>query len=333
MIVSLATVVLLSSCVFNPFSLLPPDEDQLSRDRMAQIVDAVNSQDAAALRGMFTEYALAEYSTEIDDGVDYLLSLFPDGDVVWQEEQGGSRLSKRVDHGRKTVVGWSNYYVSSGGKDFQLFFADFTENTIDPENVGIYAMGAVPRGEAEDLALEAAFYSWGGSFDVGARASSPPGVFIADGGELSRDRAARLVDALNDQDADALRGMFTEYALAEYSTEINDGVEYLLSLFPDGDIAWQEEQGGSAVYERFDNGKRTVLLPSFYRVSSGGVDYWLFFADFTENTIHPDNVGIYAIGAVPLAEARNVVPEADIYPWTSSFDVHASSPPGIYIPE
>jgi hypothetical protein len=59
----------------------------------------------------------------------------------------------------------------------------------------------------------------------------------------------------------------------------------------------------------------------------------LFFADFTENAIMPDNIGIYAIGAVPIVGALNEGPEADIYDWTGSFDIAANSPPGIYIPE
>jgi hypothetical protein len=331
LVVALASVVLLASCSFNPLSLLPQNTTQLSRDRAANIVDALNAHDAAALKAMFTEYALTEYPAEIDDGLEYLLSLFPEGDVILQEPTFEPGVSGADDYGKKTTLVSSSYVVSSGGANYSLFVADFTVNTIDPKNVGVYLMGAVLATDSEVTEPEAAFRSWANSVDV--HTSHPPGVFVAASGRPSVDRMSQIVDALNAHNALELKGMFTDYARAEYSTQIDDGLDYLLSLFPDGDVMWKEDQGGSAVYKRIDGDKKTVLLQTFYFVSSGGVDYRFFFADFTENSIDPDNVGVYAIGAVPMAEARVDVPEAYIYPWASSFDVSASSPPGIYIPQ
>jgi len=280
---------------------------------------------------MFTEDARANYSAEIDDGLEYLLSLFPDGDVVATDPKYSPALSGNVDDGKKATLLSSGYTVSSGGADFSLYFADFTVNEIDPGNVGLYVLGAVPISEAGDSGPEMAKHSWGQGVD--ADASGPPGVFVADNGQLSHDRMAEIVDALNAHDSAALKGMFTEYARSEYSDEIDRGLNYLLSLFPDGDIVWQEERGGSAVYEREVDGVKTVLLPAFYTVSSGGVDYRFFFADFTENAIDPSNVGLYAMGAVPAAETWLHEPEKAIYTWSSSFDLGASTPPGIYVPE
>jgi hypothetical protein len=85
LVVALAGIALLASCSFNPLELLSGSDRRLSHERMEQILDAINDQDAATLKSMFTEYALAEYSAEIDEGLEYLLSLFPDGDVVWED--------------------------------------------------------------------------------------------------------------------------------------------------------------------------------------------------------------------------------------------------------
>lgn len=142
-----------------------------------------------------------------------------------------------------------------------------------------------------------------------------------------------IIDLLNTRDSAGLKAMFTEHTRANYSTEIDKGLEYLLSLFPNGDIVLRDDPGGTAVYERIDGGKTTVLMPSFYRVSSGGVDYRLFFADFTENTIDPDNVGIYALGAVPVATTPLYAPEAYLYQWSNKFFIGTSAPPGIFIPQ
>ena len=119
-------------------------------------------------------------------------------------------------------------------------------------------------------------------------------------------------------------------ARARYSVEIDEGLRYMLSLFPEGDVVFHEEQGGSAYFERIDGDKSTVLLPTFYTVSSGGVDYRLFFAEFTENSIDPDNVGIYAIRAVPVAEMQLDIPEAYLYHWSNGFYIGASTPPGVF---
>ena len=332
-VVTLASVVVLASCSLNPFGALPhgKDDTQLSLDRLANIVDALNAHDAAALKTMFTKHALAKYSAEIDDGLKYLMSLFPYGDVVPVDPKYAPSVSGNVRDGKSTTLVSSGYSVSSGGKHYSLYFADFTENTIDPNNVGLYVLGAVLDTEAGDSGPELAFNSWGQRVDV--EAGSPPGIFVADNGQLSRDRMAHIVDALNSHNAAALKGMFTESARANYSAEIDKGLNYLLLLFPNGDIVWQPDQGGSAIYKRDIDGKRTVLLPTFYTVSSGGVNYRFFFADFTENTIDPSNVGIYAIGAVPAAKMWLDEPEKPIYPWSSSFDLNASTPPGIYIPQ
>lgn len=326
--IAIASVMLLTSCS-HISGLFGPSDDVFMRDKMAHIIEAVNDQDAAVLRAMFTEYALAEYSAEIDEGVAQLLSLFPDGDVIWrddgQPEGGGGGAS---EGGKWTWLAGMSDVVSSAGKEYTLGFYIFTENAIDPENVGIFRIEVAPR--TEDQLSGAELASCGSLDDSDARAGGPPGVFIGDGGGLSHDRAVAIVDALNAQDAAALKGMFTEYARTEYSAQIDKGLEYLLSLFPDGDLTWGEASGGSAVCERIQGDAKTVLLPTYYTVRSGGVDYRLFFADFIENTIDPDNVGIYAIGAELAAECGRCVPESDLNTWAYAFYIEGTDRPGIY---
>ena len=332
--IAVAIVAMLTSCSFvlGLFDDDDLDTTQLVRDKMAHIVDAVNNQDAATLRAMFTDYALAEYSTDIDEGVARLLSMFPDGDVIWRDDAGLAGESGQREYGKRSTLSGASYVVTSGGKEYTLSFSLYTENTIDPDNVGVYQMGAVPHTESGDSGLEMAFHAWPQTEGTWWFAGGPPGLFLGDSGGLTRDRAAHIIDALNAHDAAALKGMFTEYARSEHSTDIDEGLDYLFSLFPDGDITWQESQGGSSVYQRVDGEKKTVLLPTFYTVSSGGVDYRLFFADFIENTIDPDNVGIYAVGVVPAAECLSCVPEAELYAWASWFDPDATGHPGVFIP-
>lgn len=326
--IALASVVLLTSCSLIA-GLFGPSDDQIMRDKMAHIVEAVNDQDAAALRAMFTDYALAEYSTEIDAGVAHLLSLFPDGDVIWRDDGQPAGSGRGSNEGLKsTWLGGMSDVVRSAGREYTLGFSIFTENTIDPENVGIFRISVDPR---TDNGVSGAELASCEAIDTDARAGGPPGVFIGDGGGLSRERAAQIVAAINAQDAATLKGMFTDYARTVYSTQVDEGLEHLLSMFPRGDIVLQENTGGSAVCERIEGDARTVLLPTFYTVDSGGVDYRLYFADFIENTIDPENVGIYAIGAELAAECGRCVPEADLNTWGNSFDMEATARPGIFV--
>jgi hypothetical protein len=321
----LSGILLLSSCSF--IEALAFNEGAAAKhslEQMTRIVDALNAQDAASIKGMFTDEARTDYSAEIDHGLEYLLSLFPDGDVTWNEEDGGSHPSYSYDGGRMRVRLISSYLVMSGGTEYEVFFHEIAFNQIEPGVVGLTGLSAVASTESGDSPLEVARTSWAGS-------DRPPGVFIGDDGALSRDRAKAIVDALNRQDAAAMKSMFTEFARAEHSTELDEGLAYLLSLFPNGDVVWQEGHGASAITERILDEGRTVLRSSFDTVMSGGVAYRLFFAEFTQNELDPDNVGIYAIGAVPQQEFMFEVPEADLQHWARTFEVNANAHPGIFV--
>ena len=333
--VVVATVLVLTSCSLGQLlgGLTTDNADgTIARARMATIVNALNDQDAGALRAMFTRYARTNYSAEIDEGVKYLLSMFPDRDVVWRDPNNGGSSEGWENYGSSTTLVPSGYDVSAGGKLYSFFFADFEENENDPKNVGIYLMGAVLETASEDSGPEVAFNTWAATVDVEARRGGPPGIFIPDDGLLTHQTMTQIMTALNNHDAAALKGMFTESARAEHSAYIDNGLKELFSYFPNGDVVWDQDHGGSAVDTRIEGDKKTVFLPSFYRITSGGVDYRLFFADFAENTIDPKDVGIYAMGVVPTAAARQDIPEAELYPWAKAFDVAASGPPGIFVP-
>jgi hypothetical protein len=66
-------------------------------------------------------------------------------------------------------------------------------------------------------------------------------------------------------------------------------------------------------------------------VSSGGVDYRLFCADFRENAADHSNLGIYAIGVAPWTDSGDSAAEKALSAWADAFDVDASVPPGIFI--
>ena len=197
-VVALVCVVLLSSCALVPFG--PPDASetpepsesadalyvdpgQKMTDRMQQIVAAVNDHDAPALKAMFSTPAL-ERAPDIDAGLDYLLSLFPDGGLTSNWWVGPAAERQYKDE-KLTELLLVEYNVSAGGQDYSLFFADFTVNeVIDPNNVGLYALGITPWPEdhhswiVESPSREP-FFIWAESIHAdGSDENGYPGVYV-----------------------------------------------------------------------------------------------------------------------------------------------------------
>jgi hypothetical protein len=176
-LLALVCVVALSSC-----SLLPPgphgvpfpDSDQKSDAQMDKIIAAVNKHDAAALKAMFSKRAL-EKAVDLDKRLDYFLSFFPNGGMTWKRDASASE----GDESSGTELLKSYYKVSAGGVDYSLFFADFTLNKIDPDNVGLHALGVAAWADDRRSGPSEPFFSWAASMTIDeSDADGYPGVYV-----------------------------------------------------------------------------------------------------------------------------------------------------------
>jgi hypothetical protein len=331
-LVAFVCAVVLSSCSLVPSGFLFDTSDQRADARMTEIAAALNSHDAVALKAMFSKRARAQ-ATDLDAGLDYLLSFFPNGGVTWKRH--GVNSEGIGGYGKKTTMLSGFYILSADGKDYWLYFADFTVNdAIDPENVGIYGLGVTPWTDDIYSGPADAFWYWASKIHYDE--SDPdgyPGVYVGyDNSELSLHRLPEIVEELNTQDHLGLEERFTAYAQAEHGAELKDGIDKLYALLPGDEVAWQKDQQAAPIArEKTDSGGTTLLLLSTYRVSSGGVDYRLFCADFRENAADHSNLGIYAIGVAPWTDSGDSAAEKALSAWADAFDVDASVPPGIFI--
>lgn len=163
-LVSLACVVLLSSCSLVSDVVDQGQSKQQADAQMQHIADAVKNHDAAALKKLFSPNARAK-ATDLDSGLKYFLSIFPTGKMTWKIEPdgpGGTALTTS----RKQVLETLAYYnVEANGKQYELFFADVTTDNVHPHNLGIFALG-VAQNDSQDSAEYTAsgdptpYYDW-----------------------------------------------------------------------------------------------------------------------------------------------------------------------------
>ena len=227
------------------------------------------------------------------------------------------------------------YKVSAGGKDYSLGFEDFTRNdAIDPDNVGLYALGVIPWAYEVDSVPMDAFIHWFSTIKYDE--SDPegyPGVYVEyDNSHLSLLRLPAILEDLNYGDYVGLADRFNEYARTQYLTEPDEGITALFALFPSMDVVARDEQDPPVVREKTDPGLEQLMLVSTYQVSASGGDYWLVCADFRKDTRDPRNLGIYAIGAARRTASGDSAAELALFAWADTLDLDSSTPPGVFVP-
>ena len=334
-LVALLCVVMLSSCAlvsFGPQGGFYDDSIVRADAQMEKITAALNDQDAAALKAMFSPVALAK-ATDIDERLDYLLSFFPNGGVTWEREPGAAEGT--LAYGSELLKEY--YKVSAGGVDYSLFFALFTVNEVDPDNVGLYGLGVAAWADDRGHGPSGPFFSWAAAMTIdGSHEAAYPGVYfpptVSEWAVRNLDWILSYMNSGKD-DEGWIGWLFSAYAQAEYPNAIDDEhLDPLYAVFPDGDAVAQEaQQTEPTIRENTENGEKQTLLLSTNRVTSGSGDYWVFFAYFIENTVEPTNQGFYAIGVAPRTESGDSAAELALFAWADSFDVDASVPPGIFI--
>ena len=144
-----------------------------------------------------------------------------------------------------------------------------------------------------------------------------------------------IVDAAKDQDATALKKLFSPRA-RENATDLDGGLTYFLYAFPSGPVTWKTQGTGNTGED--ESVKHATELLGHYLVSADGKEYELFFAYFTVNDFHPDEVGLYALGIEPY-DAEPYTSSGSIKPfplWVSQFNIEnhtATGDPGVYLPQ
>jgi hypothetical protein len=138
-------VLLLSSC-FKGGRRMHISEGEKADARIEQILDAIKDKDRETLRSLFSQKALEE-AKEFDDGIDYLFGFFQGNIDSWERDKWSS--GDKIEYGKRSEMLRSWYIVTTDEERYIFFVIDFTIDTINPNNAGLYTLCVMKEEDRE----------------------------------------------------------------------------------------------------------------------------------------------------------------------------------------
>ena len=128
-------------------------------------------------------------------------------------------------------------------------------------------------------------------------------IHIENDGKVADAQLVKILDAIKSKDKNGLKAMFSKQALNK-SDDIDGEIEYLFSFFQGKVTSWVNNAGGPTVSALYEYGHISKELISFYNVKTEGKEYIFFILQYSVDTDHPENVGLYTLRVIK-AEDEN----------------------------
>jgi hypothetical protein len=130
-------------------------EGKIADARLEEILEAIKNQDKMAIKGMFSEQAQSE-AEDIDQGIEYLFTLVEGNIESWKKIGGTVDESNR--HGRGTIQFRYRYNVYTDKEEYLFSILEFTKDSDNPENVGMYCLKVFNVKDEERVFSDAGIY-------------------------------------------------------------------------------------------------------------------------------------------------------------------------------
>lgn len=127
-------------------------------------------------------------------------------------------------------------------------------------------------------------------------------MFFDNDDKIANKRLEQVIEAIKNQDRDALKAMFSKNALAE-ADDFDEHIDYLFEFFQ-GEVESCDDGGGPIVDEDTEYGKKTKEVKSFFDVITDKQKYVFFLLDYPVDTINPDNVGLYTLRVIKAEDEK-----------------------------
>ena len=104
-----------------------------------------------------------------------------------------------------------------------------------------------------------------------------------------------VIKAINDDDQENLKALFSEKALIE-SDIFNSSIIELMN-FANDKVTWDtnDDYAGPITGGDFEDGEQTIVYEIYREISIGGNWYLLYLLYYPVDTINPSNVGLYSL--------------------------------------
>ena len=153
MLLFLISILLLSSCSLGGGRMMISDDSDKKADaRMEQLLETIKNKDKDAFKTMFSKQALNE-ANDFNGGIEYLFGFFQGNVDSWKRDRFTSETSS--EHGKKSVMLVSWYTVVTAKDKYMFFLIDYTKDTINPDNAGLYTLRVI---KAEDKETQFTFW-------------------------------------------------------------------------------------------------------------------------------------------------------------------------------
>jgi hypothetical protein len=120
-------------------------------------------------------------------------------------------------------------------------------------------------------------------------------IFYVNEDEKADARMEQILTAIKAKDRDAIKALFSKQALSEVD-DFDEEFDYLLDFFQ-GDVESCKRDKWSS-NESVEYGKRSLMIRSWYKVSTDKGNFLFFVIDFAEDTINTDNAGLYTLRVI-----------------------------------
>lgn len=109
-------------------------------------------------------------------------------------------------------------------------------------------------------------------------------------------RLEEIIKAINDEDRESLKLIFSEHALTE-AEDIDGRIDYLFN-FVEGNIESWETIVHGATSEAINNGSKVKSSMSWYYADTPNQKYLIFFVEYIDDTGNPSNIGVYMLQVI-----------------------------------
>lgn len=110
-------------------------------------------------------------------------------------------------------------------------------------------------------------------------------------------RMKQVVKALEKQDKDAMKRIFSKQAVEE-AVDFEENLDLLYAFFEEGSVLW-ERSGGPGTSEHLAIGHALKEIEATYDIECNNQQYHASIKICTKNDDNPDNIGILSFCIIP----------------------------------